>query len=265
MKRRAGSNDGEVGRASRSNRKKASKPIDTLQIYKDGYKCCPHEDSYFSAFCAVFDYDKSIARVLYPGSYIHIVPSLVFESVTYVDAMKGKGNHVAKFFSDEARSDLKRNLISGYEYEPNAGSEITFYLEDFTKNNALKDEVSGSYDMLVSLSASGFIPDSCFKFVRPGGLLFVNDDFGDACLAKANPQRWDFVGAFENSEVDNSVCQLVTDPAYLKSKGYFSSKKKPHVEFTNEQLIQNKGMSFSKRIFKGKSRALAFLFRKIVY
>jgi hypothetical protein len=250
MKRRAGSNDGEVGRASRSNRKKASKPIDTLQIYKDGYKCCPHEDSYFSAFCAVFDYDKSIARVLYPGSYIHIVPSLVFESVTYVDAMKGKGNHVAKFFSDEARSDLKRNLISGYEYEPNAGSEITFYLEDFTKNNALKDEVSGSYDMLVSLSASGFIPDSCFKFVRPGGLLFVNDDFGDACLAKANPQHWDFVGAFENSEVDNSVCQLVTDPAYLSRKDTSAPRKSHMLNSRTSSSSRIKECRFRKEFLK---------------
>jgi hypothetical protein len=236
--------------------------IDTVKIYLDAYKLFPQENPYFSAFCTVSDWEEDITRVLYPGSYIHIIPSLVFKSVTYVDIFKGKGDHVAKFFSEESRSDLFKNLIAEHQYTPEAGSEIRFYAEDFTKNNALKSEPNESFDMLVCLSASGFIPESCFRFVRAGGLLFVNDDFGDACLAKAMPEHWTFVGAIMNSVDNHTSCRLVTDADELKNEGFFSSKKKPHAEFTNEQLLQNKGMSFSKRIFKGKCRAFVYLFRK---
>lgn len=269
-------------------------------LFVSAYKYNINEDRYFSALRAVRDWDigakDRVVKVLYPGSYIHIFPSLVFPIAVYVDIFKGKNNHVLKFFSDENRSDVIENLLKDSCYHNStAGDEsiIRFYNEDFTHPKALQEEEHESFDLLMCLSASGFIPESCFHFVRPGGLLFVNDDFGDACLAKAMSSQWTLIGAFvpvvnEEDDTEDAIAamseekeekkeknclqasstviptqyRLLTDTQELLARQFFCSSKRPYKELTKEQLLRNKGKSFSSRPFKVKNRALAFLFRK---
>jgi hypothetical protein len=51
----------------------------------------------------IFD---NINRVLYPGCYVHITPSLIFSDVTYIDSYK----NTYKFYeSDEVKDFISKN------------------------------------------------------------------------------------------------------------------------------------------------------------
>lgn len=245
-----------------TSRKKKSNPL--IDVYSKTYNPVPSEDAYYRPFCAIADWakqqDVTVEKVLYPGSFIHVVPSLVFPSVVYIDSMLGKKNFVPNFFSEENRLHLNALLSVGEKYCSDVGASITFYSEDFTKPGGLVSKAApSSFDLLISLSASGSIPELCYPLLRDGGLLVVNDDFGDGCLAKAMSDKFSFIGAVE--EDDNGVSTLTTSAQDLLDHGHFVSKKS-HVPLGTDELQKNCGLSFSKRPFKSKKYAIVYLFQK---
>ena len=273
MKRSA---SGITSKVDAKKRKNAKSSYHALDFYKKTYKGLPHEDRYIPSLSASAEWAAQhgtiIKKVLYPASYIHIAPSLVFPSVVYNDLMSGPASPVTRFFCEG--SEEVGNYLQEHRLTPVGTSSapvVKFHGGDLCAPGTWKGEKSGSFDLLVCLSASGFIPESCRHFLRQGGLLFVNDDFGDACLAKANPAQWAFIGALVPTKPDTcacdkdtrSTCELITDPDAVASAGLFCSKRKPHTPLSADQLLSNRGLSFSSRPAKAKQNAHAYLFQKL--
>ncbi len=133
-----------------------------------------HEGDRWRLFSAVA---KAIDAhtVLYPGCYVDIAPSFVFDSVTYLDIDK----RAPRFFAD---SDGVREIIADHDGPPQP--EFEFIHADYTSE---LDLPIGHFDLLVSLYA-GFISEHCTKHLRIGGTLLVNPSHGDVAMASIDPR-----------------------------------------------------------------------------
>jgi len=138
-----------------------------------------HEGDRWRLFTAVGE-AVDASTVLYPGSYVDIAPSFVFDSVTYVDIDK----RAPKFFAD---TDGVRAIVAAHNGAANP--DITFIHADYTSELDLPDE---HFDLLVSLYA-GFISEHCTRHLRIGGTLLVNPSHGDTAMASIDP-RYELAG-----------------------------------------------------------------------
>ncbi len=143
-----------------------------------------------------------VTRALYPGSYVHVTPSLVFPQVIYVDSLKG----ISEAFAD---SRLLEYINSHKNYRGEAF--IKCYQQDYESWNAEPEE---SFDLLISLNA-GFISQAAKRFLRPSGLLLINDGHYDARRAYTDPD-YRLLGGFsgEDFRLDTSEDSL---SAYFKT------------------------------------------------
>ena len=160
-----------------STKSRSSKPRD---IVSEAY------DPHGSALCRFLQLVKEnlgCRRVLYPGSYLDIRPSLVFPDVCYVDSLKGIARHLA---DPELLEYIYEN--KGYPED----SEIRCYEADY---ETFEGEPAGSFDLLISLNA-GFISQRCGHFLKHEGLLLVNNGHYDANRAYVDP-AYEFVTALE--------------------------------------------------------------------
>ena len=121
----------------------------------------------FTAVGAAFP----VSSVLYPGSYVDVAPSFVFDDVTYLDADR----RAARFFGDQPGVDQ----IIAQHRQPGSPTKWRFIHADYTSDLPLSD---GHFDLLVSLYA-GFVSEHCTRQLRPGGYLLVNPSHGDAAMA----------------------------------------------------------------------------------
>ncbi len=121
----------------------------------------------------VFTGDTS---VLYPGSFVDVAASFVFDSVTYVD----NDRRAVRFFSDTAGVD---EIISSHRRNPYK-AEWRFIPSDYRTELDLADRCVG---LLVSLYA-GFVSEQCTRYLRPGGWLLANPSHGDAAMASIDPR-----------------------------------------------------------------------------
>lgn len=126
-------------------------------------------------FSALAEY-VGARHVLYPGSYVDIAASFVWESVTYVDMDK----RAARFFADQTGVS---EIITASE-PATADPEFAFIAADYTTDLGLEDE---SFDLLLSLYA-GFISEHCTRYLRIGGSLLVNASHGDVAMASIDPR-----------------------------------------------------------------------------
>ena len=155
----------------------------------------------FTAVSAAFD----ISTVLYPGSYVDVAPSFVFDEVTYVDTDR----RAARFFSDVDGVDE----IIAQQREAGSDTEWRFVPGDYASDLGLPIE---HYDLLVSLYA-GFVSEHCTRYLRVGGLLLVNPSHGDAAMASIDP-RYRLVAVVTSRSGKYSVSRNDLD-SYLKPKG----------------------------------------------
>ena len=117
--------------------------------------------------------------VLYPGSYVDIAPSVVFDDARYVDT----DTNVAQFFKQH---DAVRRLVESKRATFGTTTEsfsIRFHHKDYRRSLDIDDN---SVDLLISLYA-GFISEHCTRYLAPGGHLLVNNSHGDASMATTNP------------------------------------------------------------------------------
>lgn len=177
----------------------------------------------------------SAQSVLYPGSYVDLTPSFVFESVMYVDVDK----RAAAFFAD---AEGVQELISREPVSPKE-PRFAFIHADYQSEIDLEDE---SFDLLVSLYA-GFISEPCTRFLRVGGTLLVNPSHGDAAMASIDP-RYELSGVVVSRSGGYKV--LVDDlDTYLVPK-------KP-IEVTRDFLYDwGRGIGYTKQAF-------AYLFTRV--
>ncbi len=133
-----------------------------------------HEGDRRRLFTAVATALKA-KTVLYPGSFVDIAPSFVFESVTYLDLDK----RAARFFAD---TEGVAEIVAG-----NGGParpDISFVHGDYALEHDLPEE---HFDLLVSLYA-GFVSEHCTHHTKIGGTLLVNPSHGDAAMASIDPR-----------------------------------------------------------------------------
>ena len=102
-----------------------------------------------------------VRNVLYPGSYVDIAASFVFDDVTYVDT----DATAATFFRDTSGVE---GLVT--RHKADAGERRWQFIHaDYSSDLPLID---GSFDLLVSLYA-GFVSRACGRYLRgdPPSLL----------------------------------------------------------------------------------------------
>ncbi len=165
-----------------------------------------------------------IERVLYPGSFVHVTPSFVFNSVCYVDSDKP----TAKFFNSPELFDF---ISSRKHYS--ADPEIIFYPADY--NKPFGQEIN-SFDLLISQYA-GFISLACKEYLKPGGLLLANNSHGDAGMASID-RDFELVGVFirRDGQYKFSTSNL---------EKYFTPKKS--IEVSEEYLLSiGRGIGYTR-------------------
>lgn len=115
-----------------------------------------------------------IERAIYPGSYVHVTPSLVVDHVVYVDT----DGEAKRFFRD---LDAVRSVVAEL-----CGDQRPFTLQFHGVDYADVPEPPASFDLLISLYA-GFVSEACGSLLRSGGLLLANNSHGDASMAELDP------------------------------------------------------------------------------
>ncbi len=130
----------------------------------------------FSAIAKAID----AKTVLYPGCYVDVAPSFVFDSVTYLDIDK----RTPGFFDD---IEGLHELIAAHDGPENPA--VAFIHGDYTDE---LDLPGNHFDLLVSLYA-GFISEHCTQHLAVGGTLLVNSSHGDAAMASIDT-RYELTG-----------------------------------------------------------------------
>lgn len=107
---------------------------------------------------------------IYPGSFVHITPSLVFQKTAYID----NDGHIERFFNDPVVLEW---VDSKKEYQ--GKPTIAAFQQDYSKKVPAD---LGQYELLISQYA-GFVSLECKQYLKSGGLLLVNNSHADAGLA----------------------------------------------------------------------------------
>lgn len=171
-------------------------------------------------------------KVIYPGCYVHITPSLIFSDVTYVDSFKDTN----KFFDNE---EVIAFVNKKKEYEEKA--KIKFIHQDYTKELPLDKE---SFDLILSFFG-GFVGQATKKYLKKGGILVCNDSHGDASMASID-YDYELIAVYSRISDDNYA---ILDE---NLGGYLIPKKKID---KNELEKKMKGVIFTKS-------ASGYIFRK---
>ncbi len=210
-----------------------------LETYRASYLDRSNNDrairSVFRQVRAAFQ----VRRVLYPGSYLHITPSLFFPDVCYIDSLEGIARALAS-------PDLTGYIADHKDY-PEA-AEIRCYQQDY---RAFAAEPAESFDLLISLNA-GLISQAGKGFLASGGLLLVNDEHYDARRAFVDPDYL-LSGAFTGED----LCMKTTE-----SELAFCFKTKPGTPLTLKMVESDLTRPPSQARFKPSETATFYLFRK---
>ncbi|HEY60164.1 MAG TPA: hypothetical protein G4N92_05725 [Anaerolineae bacterium] len=175
-----------------------------------------------------------ICKALYPGSFVHVTPSLVFQEVVYVDSDKN-----AKRFFEEIDS-IKQfiNLNKSYKEE----SSYRFMYQDYSTPIDLPYDY---FDLLISQWA-GPISQSCKKYLKPGGFLLANNSHADAGIAFLD-HDYLLVSAIKYSNGKFKIMENKLDIYFIPKSSKIISK---------ESLIKSgKGIAY-------KNTAHSYLFMK---
>lgn len=195
-----------------------------------------HEGDRHRLFEAIAD-TVDAETVLYPGSFVDVAASFVFDSVTYVDS----DTRAKKFFGDTAGV---AELVAEHSEDDDREPEVTFIKADYTKKLDLENE---SFDLLVSLYG-GFVSEHCTQYLRVGGFLLVNGSHGDASMASID-ERYQLVGVVTSRAGEYRVTRHDLN-------SYFVPKKR-NEEITPELLHElGKSVSYTKTPF-------AYLFERV--
>lgn len=114
---------------------------------------------------------QGVRSVIYPGSFVHIAPSFFIPYACYIDSDK----QAAVFFKDIER--LTKFVQE--QTKCNGVPTIRFYGQDYSMPVPEQDS---SFDLLISQYA-GFVCEVCKRYLKPKGLLLVNNSHGDAGIA----------------------------------------------------------------------------------
>jgi len=177
----------------------------------------------------------SASTVVYPGSYVDVATSFVFDDVTYVDVDR----RADQFFGDR---DGVEELIREHR-ATGPSPQWHFIHADYTSDLPIPADHG---DLLVSLYA-GFVSEYCTKNLRRGGHLLVNSSHGDAAMASIDPE-YRLVGVVKSRGGKYTVTDRDLD-------GYMVPKRP--VVITPESLhLSGRGVAYTKPAF-------AYLFQRL--
>ncbi len=175
-------------------------------------------------------------KVFYPGSFVDITASFVFDDVTYLDIDK----RAPRFFDDHA-GVLE---IIAQQPEAPAAPKVAFIHGDYTQAQPLSEQ---AFDLLFSLY-SGFISDHCISYLRIGGTLLANSSHGDVAMASLD-SRYQLTGVVKKSGAGGY--RVVSDDL----DSYLIPKKAQTI--TRDSLRQSRrGIGYTKTAF-------AYLFERV--
>ncbi len=214
------------------------RPTDALPTYLRNYRETHH--SHDHDLLGVFRAVRRLIgapRTVYPGSYVHLSPSLVFPGVCYVDSVKGFG---VAMQSD----DLIAWLDAHKEYaEPTAVWAIE------SAYDRIPSTLFARFGLMVSLNA-GAVSQECKQLLTPGAHLLVNDGHYDAARAQVDGDYTLVAAVGADGALETSEEEL---------REYFVSKQGQPL--TREMLADNERGAPSKARHKMARAADAFLFR----
>ena len=164
-----------------------------------------------------------IKKVFYPGSHVHITPSLIFSNVTYADSFRNTDH----FFKDEVSIDFIK-FNKEYDEEP----IIKFYQQNY--NNPFI-ELNNDFDLVISQYA-GFVGQAVKSYLKIGGLLVCNNSHGDASMAA----------------IDSDYELVAVYRRYSDEKCRISSKK------LDEYLIPKRGKQPTKEVLLKSMKGIAY-------
>ena len=176
----------------------------------------------------------SCTSAVYPGSFIHVTPSLIFENTVYIDSDR----RVQKFFDDP---EILKWVESNKEYE--AETVIHGFQQNYSKNVPVEID---EFDLLISQYA-GFVSQDCKKYLKKNGILLVNNSHADAGLAFLD-QDYELIAVVNNNNGKWTIKQTGLEE-------YFIPKKGPHPPKAS-LLKTMRGIGY-------KKTASNYIFRKI--
>ncbi len=145
-----------------------------------------------------------IQSAIYPGSYIHIAPSLYIPITVYIDTYK----KVKDFFRDKSIFEfIYKNRT--YKKQP----VIRFHHKDYNSNIG---ETFKDFDLLIS-QYGGFISQSCKKYLKKGGILLANNNHGDASMAYLD-EYYEFIGVIYRSNRHYRLTEKNLDKYFIPKK-----------------------------------------------
>ncbi len=173
----------------------------------------------------VLNEEFNIRNVFYPGSHVHITPSLIFQRVTYADSFK----NTYKFFEDNETISF---ITNNKEYTEEA--KIRFFQQDY--NEPFKG-LGKKFDLVISQYA-GFVGQAGKTYLKKGGLLVCNNSHGDASMASIDTD-YKLVAVYERIADDKFTISKKNLTDYLTPK----KGEQP----TRQKLIKSmKGVAYTK-------------------
>jgi hypothetical protein len=209
-------------------------PSSALQEYLTSYHGI--NDWHLNAFRLISE-RFTPTRVLYPGSWNHVTPSLVFPYVIYIDLSA----RIERQFRDPA---LIQYIHDHAEYLETP--QLVFHHTDYRSNPKLHTQ---SFNLVLSLSA-GLISRDCQQYIAPQGYLLANNSHHDASLAYVDP-IFALVGVFPNA------VHYIDDSTTIHR--YFHTTK--NVPVTQDMVFDNLQRPPSKARYKLKYKAALYLFQ----
>ncbi len=214
------------------------RPTDALPTYLRDYRETRHSHDHdllgvFRAVRRLID----APRAVYPGSYVHLTPSLVFPRVCYVDSVKGFGAAMQS-------CDLIAWLEAHMEYAEPAG--VSAIETDYDR---IPPALFAEFGLMISLNA-GAISQECKRLLIPGAHLLANDGHYDAARAQVD-------GDYTLVAVLGGDGAIQTREEDLRE--YFVAKQGQPL--TREMLADNERRAPSRGRHKMARTADAFLFR----
>ncbi len=198
------------------------KDTDPLALYKKYHS--DRDNERIGLFTALKD-NYEIKNVLYPGSFVHFTPVLVFPRLVCVDSYK---QAIGFFKQKEVLEYVEKH--KQYKEE----SELIFHHCDYYNDFG---EQENSFDLLMSQYA-GFISQACKKHLKKGALLVANNSHGDASMAFLDPD-FEFVAVYNRkSDEQYTISEKNLDSYFIP---------KFQVKVTKESLEKSqKGVGYTK-------------------
>lgn len=186
-----------------------------------------HRGDRLRLFSAVAEYIGD-TPVLYPGSFVDVAASFVFDVVTYVDTDR----RAATFFADEAGVD---EIIERHRTRP-ARARWRFLGADY--RSALDVQPVG---LLVSLYA-GLVSEHCTRYLRPGGWLLANSSHGDVAMASLD-RRYELAAIID-----------------VRSGRYSVSERR-----IDQYLVPKRSIELSPELIRERGRGIAYTASPFAY